>query len=503
LWLKTAEKGKKLTTLKNNIKCGNSLIDDPEVAGKRAFKWEEEFADIMQAGGFDVVVGNPPWVFARGNNFTQDVKDYYYEKYPLANYQLNTYLLFFDRGYSILKADGQFSFIVPNTCLTIDSFEPFRKFLLNDVGQLNVVNIFGQVFEGASVDSCIISFKKSSKNKVKLSEMHDGVLNEVGSFAVAELAQGKHIINIAMMKNPEVVKLMEKIDKLSKPLEKISTIKSGLVAYEIGKGSPKQTREMKDERVYHFTSKNDENCYPYLDGRDVCRYAISWGGKWIKYGNHLAAPRQIELFTQPRILVRQIPNKPPYCIHACFTNDDLVNDRNSNNIIGFEDEPYYLLGVINSRLTSFWFINKFDKLQRGVFPQFKVKELAMFPVPKADNAQKNQISDMVQTAMQQHTDLHAKIDRFQKLVMAEYGIEKWGRKLNEWWTMDFADFTKTLKLTKLSLAEKDDLMTLYEKYKAELSSLTTKIAKTDRVIDDMVFDLYGLSDEEREIILKK
>ena len=59
LWLRTAQKGRKLTSLSDNLKCGNSLIDDPEVAGDKAFNWENEFPEVFAKGGFDVVIGNP------------------------------------------------------------------------------------------------------------------------------------------------------------------------------------------------------------------------------------------------------------------------------------------------------------------------------------------------------------------------------------------------------------------------------------------------------------
>jgi hypothetical protein len=97
----------------------------------------------------------------------------------------------------------------------------------------------------------------------------------------------------------------------------------------------------------------------------------------------LAASRKVELFNSDRILVRQIPSKPPYCIKAAFSNEIFLNDLNSMNVFNFRGyDPLFILGLINSKLISFWFINKYGKLQRGLFPQFKVKELKQFPIVK-------------------------------------------------------------------------------------------------------------------------
>lgn len=123
LWLKTANKQKPLTNLDDNIKCGNSIIDDPEVAGDKAFKWEEEFEAIMAAGGFDVVVGNPPYVFARNQSFTDEQKRYYYDNYQLNTYQLNTFVIFMEKGFNLLNELGWFGYIIPNNWLTINSFK--------------------------------------------------------------------------------------------------------------------------------------------------------------------------------------------------------------------------------------------------------------------------------------------------------------------------------------------------------------------------------------------
>jgi hypothetical protein len=177
------------------------------------------------------------------------------------------------------------------------------------------------------------------------------------------------------LKNTEVGELVEKIESRAIPLNKLADVKAGLQAYEVGKGTPAITETMKDERVYHSAEKKDDSYYKYLDGRDVQRYSFGWSGDYLKYGNNLSAPRNFHLFSTPRILVRQIPSQPPYCIPACYTEETILNDRNSMNVVNIKDDPLFLLGVLNSKIITFWFIHKFGKLQRGIFPQFKINEL--------------------------------------------------------------------------------------------------------------------------------
>ncbi len=148
--------------------------------------------------------------------------------------------------------------------------------------------------------------------------------------------------------------------------------------------------------VYHSTRKIDNAYIKYLDGKDVCRYRLDWSGEFLKYGDNLAAPRKdFRLYSTKRILVRQIPSKPPYCINACLVEDPVLNDRNSMNIINFRESPDCILGILNSRLTSFWFVHKFGKMQRNTFPQFKVNELANFPLPKNRQDKQADIAKLV------------------------------------------------------------------------------------------------------------
>lgn len=196
------------------------------------------------------------------------------------------------------------------------------------------------------------------------------------------------IINIDAFKNSSIYLLVEKIETNATSLGVVADVKVGLGAYGIGKGIPVQTKSMIDSRIYHSSKKEGDDWYPYLEGKDVSRYQLSWSGEYLKHGNHLREPRRDwGLFSSPRLLVRQIPAQPPYCIHACFTDKVILNDRNSMNIVNIKDKPLFVLALLNSRLLSFWFIHKFGKLQRGIFPQFKINELEQFPIAACSNQQ--------------------------------------------------------------------------------------------------------------------
>ena len=350
-----------------------------------AFEWRFEFPEILdEVGefiGFDVVIGNPPYIFAR-ENFTTQEKNYFVSSYQLSAYQINLYILFLEKCSHILKAKGKLTLIVPNNWLTINSAKKVREFILAN-SDINIINFTEKVFNEASVDTTIISYTKSNESPIVYlyeSSSSSGInfINKTKSEYF--LKKTDVIINIEEFKNTNIYALIEKIEKKASALSEISDIKAGLQAYETGKGVPIQSDEMKNKRVYHSQFAIDDTYFYYLDGKDVSRYELGWSGEFLKYGSNLAAARKWLLFSTPRILVRQIPAQPPYCIHACFTQEIKLNDRNSMNIINIKENPLYVLSLLNSRLLSFWFIHKFGKLQRGIFPQFKINELEQFPI---------------------------------------------------------------------------------------------------------------------------
>ncbi|MFO7864656.1 MAG: Eco57I restriction-modification methylase domain-containing protein, partial [Salinivirgaceae bacterium] len=159
LWLRTAQKGRKLNKLNNNIKCGNSLIDDPQVAGDKAFNWQNEFPEIFANGGFDVVIGNPPYVRKQGLiEFYPEMCEYYEEKYTSATANYDIYALFMERSYDLINSNGNVSFILPHKFLIADFGKGIRSFFLKNYAVCEIIHFGAElVFQDATTYTCIIN----------------------------------------------------------------------------------------------------------------------------------------------------------------------------------------------------------------------------------------------------------------------------------------------------------------------------------------------------------
>ncbi len=449
-----------LPPLQDNIKCGNSLIASDfsmmseDLVRVNAFDWDVQFRDIMKAGGFDAVIGNPPYIFTRNQGIAEDEKEYYYRGYKHQSIQLNTFGVFVEKSHVLLKTSGHLGFITPNNWLTIDTFMPLRAFILGATSRLKITNILDRVFEAADVDTCVVVFQKGSPDSLTVAEMSKEREIFIRSLEPNIITPPSFIIQIGLLKDGTSQSLLTKLEQASEPLSAFATVSTGLKAYQIGKGKPKQTDKQKDGRVFHAAAKGNSSFGKYLDGVDVCRYVLGWSGEWLSYGNWLAEPRRSVPFDGDRILVRQIPASPPYLVHGVFTSDQFYNDINSMVIFAPSRSASlkFLLGAINSRLVSFWFEKKFDKLQRKIFPQFKVKELAEFPIPRID------LSKPADKA------------RHDKLVML---VEK------------------MLALTPKLRAAKTE---------AEKATLQNAVSKTDHDIDALVYELYALTPDEIALV---
>lgn len=312
-----------------------------------SMEWRMEFPEVLDDNGdfegWDLVIANPPYIFARNQSFDDYTKNYYLSHYEVDEYQANTYTLFMELGFNLLKQDGTFAYIVPNNMLTIQSNQKIRDFLLQKTGQLEIINSMDKLFADANVDNCLVFFKKEKPTDVTVGELEHGEYNTIGTVSKDFFGIDAPIFSISMVKYQNAIKAYWNINS-NETLSSVANVKTGIKAYQVGKGKSKlhpgskMKKDDMEERVYHSQQKIDGSYLPYINGDNVQRYYLKPSTEYIKYSECLAEPRRSTNFSEPRILIRQIPNKSDYAIDGSYTDKTIINDINSMVV---EDVPKF------------------------------------------------------------------------------------------------------------------------------------------------------------------
>jgi hypothetical protein len=452
-----------LPDLGDNIKCGNSLIgpdfyqqqtmlDDEERYRVNVFDWDNEFPKIMKAGGFDAVIGNPPYIFTR-EQLSEEERQYFATRYQLSWEKHNTFMLFMERLLRLLGKNGKGGFIVPNSWLTIESAKLLREAYVPRLELLTDLNYL--VFHRVSMEPCIFTVTGHDlQNKVLTLRVNSEdrlVEAKPVSFDRRKWNETNH--RIVFSDNIDVSAIVDKVIRNSITIGEVFDVRTGLQAYEDGKGTPPQSAADVKNHVFDREKRVDENTVKYLQGRDVGRYELNWSGMWMQYGPWLSQPREIDIFKRPRVLLREITSDYPYCLNAMFVTGAYLNNKSILNVLhGDNDDAALkkLLCLLNSRLMSIFYKQKAVKSVRKVFPKVVIKNLREFPYPRTIGTDEGK---KVVQLVDQHIDLQKRI-----------------------------------------AAVKTD---------QEKTALQRQIDATDQQIDQLVYELYGLTEEEIKIIVGK
>ncbi|PIQ27625.1 MAG: hypothetical protein COW63_15775 [Bacteroidetes bacterium CG18_big_fil_WC_8_21_14_2_50_41_14] len=680
LWLRTAQKGRKLNKLNNNIKCGNSLIDDPEVAGEKAFNWQNEFPNIFQAkekkawhvtwvthdtrtsermikykvrerratgemhidrsvylenedaikvteiisdivveekynciaynicndhihallvceevelpnvvrklkgksaqkfkeylgiakdetfnlwaqkfdrklietetqltnvieyiktnrgkhglpdinkglqplvqrmtctydhafrteykGGFDVVIGNPPYV--QSHSISESEKEFIYKNYKTAEYQINTYGVFVEQFIKLLKFSSYYSLIIPNYWLSTKFDKRLRKEIFIDNHALEVINTY-EVFESATVDTLILTGQKVKFSNPKtlfysISKEYKTIEERLTAInlRIWEYSEQKQFVqgdedNIISFN----IEFNLKGEHL---LEDFLIFKKGMQPYEEGKGNPPQTREMMNEKVYHSAIKIDESYFPLLGARHIQRHYLVPFTEYIKYGKNLAAPRNPDIFKGERILINRILSKNK--IDGVLLSEAYINNTDVFNLVPIISNSIsikVLYALIVSKLCATYFKKANVNLNRNAFPKINVNTLEAFPVPDISLEIQRQIELLIDRILTKTNEFQAIKVKFIALVQDNLAITSISKILETFYESDFKSFLSELKKQKviLSLADQSEWKDYFEKTKSKINLLQSEIEKVDREIDQMVYELYGLTEEEIKIV---
>src|SRR3989344_5273795 len=379
-----------LPNLRENIKCGNSLIDDPKVAGDKAFNWNAQFPDVFRNGGFDVVVGNPPY----GVNFINSEKNHLKAKYPNSDIEVESYILFVEKTIShLIKENGYNGFIIPNNILTNIRYQNIRKLIINSSFIDYIVDLGSDVFGEASVDSCIIIIKKNKckndsiktisidKKDKNLTSQNYKIINQ----KVFE-ETSSNIFNIFSSSQDNY--LINKIENNSQPLGKFTNISRGI---EFGYSS---------DLVYE---KRKGGYASLIAGRCINRYSIKFENKYVMFNEKdKKIYKDRTIYELEKILVRRIGHK----IIGTYDNEKYYNVCDVYNIQSKENINLKLiLAVINSKLMVLYILNKFKSVKQ-LFPKIPISNLQKIPIKLPNHQQETHIISLVDQMLSLQKKLH-------------------------------------------------------------------------------------------------
>ena len=372
--------------------------------------------------GFDIVIGNPPY----GAELPARVREILSANFPLVPDKESSHY-FICVALKVLKESGIKSFIIPNTWLVNRFAKKLRKHFLETCSIGSIIDCSNfPVFEAASVRNSITMFSKlrpETKHVVRFSvfQPEEGC-REPKDIASSLLFDGLDNWLTFFSSGDSKMSLSEKIRAQSKPLSAFSASSQGLIPYDKYRGHDEKTIK---NRIWHAEFRKDSTFKMELQGKDVDRYLIDWNGTtWISYGDWLAAPRNPKFFRLKRILIREITNPR---ILAAYTEDEYYNTPSIINVVEFRGiDPYYLLGILNSRLLSFYHIETSPKSKKGLFPKILVNDVRNLPIKQSDPQTQKAVAKLVTAVMAQKAkscgDTFAQEAEIDRLVYSIYGL---------------------------------------------------------------------------------
>ena len=406
-----------LPELKNNIKCGNSLvstdfsIDPDELASKLAFDWSTRFPSIFKKGGFDAVVGNPPYVLLQELN-SRNVFEYLKEKYKSATYKIDLYQVFLEQGIQLLKDGGVIGFITPNSFLRNKFAYGLRELLL-DHSIINVLRLFHYpVFSGASVDTCIFVAQKGRSTdfdsvRIIVSEKPDDLSHKEVQQSKWSSHEKKEFF-LPIDEGSE--QILSKITSRSLSLKELADAYFGIQTF--------------DREKFVSDVARTKNYYPVIDGANILELELLPSKEFVDFrAASIKSGGNPDVYSRERIGIRQIGVTPvaTYLPPKLLTLNTIYNVfLTKSSFINIK----FLLGVIVSDVVKwFWLQHFYD--QKDTFPKIKKDYILSIPVPCAleSNSTNKDFVLEVTRLVEQLMNLKSKIKSVQKEAEKETLLE--------------------------------------------------------------------------------
>lgn len=394
-----------LPDLDKNIVNGNSLIgyeftegelDLDKEAKKEAerkvkpFEWKVAFPSIFKQGGFDAVVGNPPYVSTK--IIADKEKEYYIGKYYSATGQFDLYGLFLEKGIKLLKPDGKLGFITSSTFLNNKDFQNLRELLLKETSLENIINFGETVFEDANLDVTVTILNRSSnpKNKISVTLSSDDFFAKKSHTVEQKSFIDSENYDFTLSIKGEDKKLLNKVFKNKIGLSEILDLPRGI---EIGGNSEK------------IVSKPQKGFEKLLVGKNIKKYKISFDDRYIKFENDKSVFKDHDIYLSPKILIQRIRNLSlKNRIVATIDKNKFICTNTLR--IGLLKHPQYslefILALLNSKLINYIFLKLF--LNKDIYAyQLEKIPVVNFSITNF-NKYKSQLEKLVSLLLELHSE---------------------------------------------------------------------------------------------------
>jgi hypothetical protein len=548
LWIKTAQRGKILTSLDHTIRVGNSVVSDPAI-DPAAFDWQAAFPEVFATGGFDVVVANPPYV---RQELLSPIKPYLKANYKTYHGMADLYVYFYELGLRLLKPGGLLCFVVTNKWMKSSYGEPLRRHFAKQAWVESVVD-FGhakQIFADADVFPSIIVARRPDKRpkptttrlcaipreQLRIDDLSRQIEQEGVELPLSQLGT-----DAWQLESVEVTKLLGKIRQNGMPLAEYAGAKP-LMGIKTG---------FNDAFLIETTTKNnlvakDTRCAeiikPYMRGQDITRWSPDWAGLWMiaikssenrdwpwsnsgedaeavfektypaiyehmkpceaalrkrqdqgRFWWELRSCAYWEAFDQPKVMYQDITWNPRFCL-------DRQGTLSNNTVYFLPTADPWLFGVLNSPI-AWWFSWRAAVHGKDEALRFFTVFLEQFPIPKPTDYQERAsaqvISRLVEISNSQQRVRRTVLD----WLRVEYAIEKPTKKMEALLEMDSDALVAEVKKIrgKKKLLTATALQNLREEHSRSIEparALAAEAVTLENEISLLVSEAYGLTPEE-------
>lgn len=482
LWLRTAQPRRKLNDLSNNIKCGNSLIETKALAGGKAFNWNEEFVEVFSNGGFDIIIGNPPY----GAKLEKEVQKYLVKRY--INGGSETVISFLKLSHELLKNGGSLGFIIPKSFSFSSNYKSIREFLIEEIDE--VVDC-GKVWSEVKLEQVIVSFNKFHKTKTYQSSIRNNQeIFKIGNICKSTFDDYQFILNGI---SEEELSIGETIRSNKLLLKEISTNQ---------RGGPLQ----------RFIGNNGK--IDALGGANIQREGVKNIKGKVELEDVIGDNKIF--INKNSVLVQNIVshiNRPVEHIKitACTINEHLKNYVILDTINQISLNTIYsnqaIKSILNSRIIN-WYVFRFIYGKAIRTMHFDNAVTSRIPIPELGMEFKDRIHHLSIELDEIYMHISETEQLFENYILASYNLNN---NLNygilNYCHNDFKKFIKKLNSIlfdnnseHLKKEEEIEWFDIFQKKTHEITVLQKNAQIKIDEIDNILYNLYGLNQKQITLV---